>query len=206
MADELANRAVGILVAPGSSEADVAGVRQALRGVGARPIELVLEEGAGEEGQGERWSLEGVSADDVDGLVIPGGIAGADRLRASEAAVSLVREVFIAGKPVGSIGHGAWLLVEAGIAAGRTIAAAPAIRTGIVNAEGILAEEGIRVERGLVTARGSEDLAVFAARFVEALREHAEQKVFPEPRESRVDRVVEQSFPASDPAPGPSYL
>lgn len=200
MADQLADRTVGILVAPGSSEADVEAVRRALQGVRARPVALVLE---GEPDGGR--SLAGVTVDELDGLVVPGGIAGADRLRASDEAVSLVRQVFLAGKPVGSIGHGAWLLVEAGIAAGRTIAAAPGMRTGIVNSGGRLADEGVRGERCLVTARGSEDLAAFVGRLVQALREHAERKP-PESRESFVDRWSEQSFPASDPPPGPASV
>jgi protease I len=200
MADELANRVVGILVAPGSSEADVEAVRRALQGVGAKPLLLVLEG----EADGGR-SLSDASLDELDGVVIPGGIAGADRLRASDEAVALVRQAFLAGKPVGSVGHGAWLLVEAGIAAGRSIAAAPGMRTGIVNAGGTLAEEGVRGEHLLVTARGSEELAAFVGRLVEALREHAERKA-PESRDSFVDRLSEQSFPASDPPPGPAAL
>lgn len=205
MAGELSGRTVGILVAFGSSDADVEAIRQALRGVGARPFALALGDGWHADGWESR-PLEDVTAEELDGLVIPGGIVGADRLRSSDEAGWLVRETFLSGRPVGSIGHGAWLLVEAGIAAGRTIAAPPGTRTGLANAGGTLAAEGVRVEPGLVTARGSEELAQFVGRFVEALRGHVERKARPAERESMVDRVVEQSFPASDPAPGPSSL
>lgn len=206
MADELAKRTVGILVAPGSSEADVAAVRQALQGAGARVLALVVG-GAAEDDGWESRPLEAVTADELDGVVVPGGISGADRLRASDDAVALVREVFVAGKPVGSVGHGAWLLVESGIAAGRTVAAAAGIRTGLANAGGTLAAEGVRTDHLLVTARGSEELAAFVGSLVEALREHVErQRAQPVERESRMDRLIEQSFPASDPGPGPSYI
>lgn len=204
MTGELVGRTVGILVAPGSNDADVAAIGETLRGVGVRPVALRLD--GGPVGDRESRPVTDVTAEEFDGLVVPGGIAGADRLRSSDVACTLVRETFLAGRPVGSVGHGAWLLVEAGIAAGRTIAAAIGTRTGIANAGGTLAVEGIRAEPGLVTASGSEELAGFGMRFVEALRDHVAQKSRPSERESGVDRVVEQSFPASDPAPGPSYL
>jgi protease I len=206
MAGELSNRTVGILNAPGSSEVDIAAVGQALLGVGAHPVILDLE-GEGELRNGwERRPLADIAPGELDGVVVPGGIAGADELRASDRAVELVRQVFVDGKPVGTIGHGAWLLVEAGIAAGRTIAAAPGIRTGLENAGGTLAADGVRRERGLVTAAGSEHLADFVAHLFEELRFHVESGARAERREWGLDRVVEQSFPASDPAPGPSYL
>ena len=206
MAEELSDRTVGILNAPGSSEADVAAVGQALLGVGARPVILDLEGGAALRNGWERRPLADTTAGELDGVVVPGGIAGADRLRASDEAVTLIREVFLDGKPVATIGHGAWLLVESGIAAGRTVAAAPGLRTGLVNAGGTLAGEGVRRERGLVTAESSADLADFVGQLVEELRVLVERGGQPERREWGLDRVVEQSFPASDPAPGPSYL
>jgi protease I len=205
MAGELLDRTVGILNAPGASEADLSAVAQALLGVGAHPVILDLEGGEALSNGWERRPLAEASAEDLDGVVVPGGIAGADRLRGSDEAVALVRRVFLDRKPVGTIGHGAWLLVESGIAAGRTVAAAPAIRTGLLNAGGELAEERVRRERGLVTAAGSEDLADFVAQLVEELRVHVDG-ARAERREWGLDRVVEQSFPASDPAPGPSYL
>jgi protease I len=60
-------------------------------------------------------------ADDYDALVLPGGVGNPDQLRMNEDAVRFVRDFFDAGKPIGSICHGPWVLVEAGIVEGRTV-------------------------------------------------------------------------------------
>ena len=59
--------------------------------------------------------------DDYDGLVLPGGVANPDFLRADEDAVAFARAFFEAGKPVAAICHGPWTLVEAGVVEGRTL-------------------------------------------------------------------------------------
>ena len=56
------------------------------------------------------------SIDDYDGLIVPGGVGNPDQLRGDEAAVAFVRDFAAAGKPMGAICHGPWLLVEAGVA------------------------------------------------------------------------------------------
>src|SRR4051812_42184096 len=46
-----------------------------------------------------------------DGLVLPGGVANPDFLRADESAVAFVRAFFEQGKPVAAICHGPWTLI-----------------------------------------------------------------------------------------------
>ena len=58
------------------------------------------------------------SASDYDALIMPGGTVNADRLRMDDDVRRFVLEIFQAGKPVGAICHGPWLLVEADVAAG----------------------------------------------------------------------------------------
>src|SRR4051812_21272846 len=59
-----------------------------------------------------------VSADAYDGLVLPGGVASPASLRGGENAVSLVRSFGEQAKPIGSICHGPWTLVEADVVKG----------------------------------------------------------------------------------------
>ena len=58
-----------------------------------------------------------VAADDFDALVIPGGYAP-DKLRRSEAVLSLVRAFDEAGKPVAFICHAGWVPISAKIVKG----------------------------------------------------------------------------------------
>ncbi len=62
---------------------------------------------------------------DYDGLVLPGGVANPDFLRADGDAVRFVRTFFEAGKPVAAICHGPWTLVEADVVRGRTLTSFP---------------------------------------------------------------------------------
>jgi protease I len=117
------------------------------------------------------------SADDYDGLVLPGGVANPDVLRTDPDAVAFVRSFFEDGKPVASICHGAWTLVEADVVKGRTLTSWPSIRTDIENAGGAWVDEEVHTDRGLVTSRKPADLPAFNAKLVEEFAEgvHDEQ-------------------------------
>src|SRR3546814_1512238 len=65
-------------------------------------------------------TLDEVSPDDFDALILPGGVGNPDRLRMEKRAIELVRGFHAAGKPVAAICHGPWLLVEADIIKGKT--------------------------------------------------------------------------------------
>src|SRR2546423_14372361 len=60
-------------------------------------------------------TVEEASADNYDGLMLPGGVGNPDTLRMDENAVSFVRDFFEQGKPVAAICHAPWTLVEAGV-------------------------------------------------------------------------------------------
>jgi len=106
-----------------------------------------------------------VSVEDFDGLVLPGGVANPDALRTDEEAVAFVREFFQAGKPVASICHGPWTLIEADVVRGRMLTSWPSLRTDIRNAGGNWVDEQVVVctagPNALITSRKPDDLKAF---------------------------------------------
>lgn len=82
------------------------------------------------------------SADDYDGLVIPGGRAP-EYLRLNPAVLALVQAFDAAGKPIAAVCHGAQLLAAAGVLKGRRVSAYPACRPEVELAGGEYADIAI---------------------------------------------------------------
>lgn len=105
--------------------------------------------------------LDGARPEDFDALLLPGGVINPDMLRTLPAAVAFARAFFDAGKPVASICHGPWTLIEAGAAAGRRLTSWPSLRTDLRNAGAEWVDEQVVVDRGLVTSRKPDDIPHF---------------------------------------------
>jgi deglycase len=118
------------------------------------------------------------SADDYDGLVLPGGVANPDFLRADEDAVHFVRSFFEAGKPVAAICHAPWILIDAGVARGRSLTSYPSLKTDLENAGADWSDERVVVDEGLVTSRNPDHLPAFIEKAIEEIAEgaHAGQR------------------------------
>ena len=112
-------------------------------------------------------AVSDASADDYDGLVLPGGVANPDFLRADEDAVNFVRSFVEQAKPIGAICHGPWTLVEADVVKGRTLTSFPTLQTDIRNAGGNWVDEEVHVDEGLVSSRNPDDLPAFCDKIVE---------------------------------------
>jgi protease I len=122
--------------------------------------------------------IEEADASDYDALLIPGGVGNPDQLRADENVVQFTREFFEEGKPVASICHGPWVLVEAGVVKDRTVTSWPSLQTDIRNAGGNWVDEEVVVDEGLVTSRKPDDIPAFNRKMIEEFAEgvHARQR------------------------------
>lgn len=203
-AEQLSGRKVAFLATDGVEEQELAQPWEAVRCAGATPELVSIERGEiestahGEKGRSFTVDrvLGEVSPSDYDALVLPGGVKNPDRLRMNRDAVAFVRSFMEYDKPVAAICHGPWLLVEAGAVKGRTLTSYPSLHTDITNAGGDWVDRGVVVDQKLVTSRDTGDLPAFCSTLVSALSSAIEER--------SLDRMVEQTFPASDPLPGPS--
>jgi len=112
-------------------------------------------------------TVEEASPADYDALLVPGGVGNPDQLRADENAVNFVREFAESKKPMAVICHGPWVLVEAGVARGRTLTSWPSLQTDIRNAGGNWVDQEVVVDEGLVTSRKPDDIPAFNKKMIE---------------------------------------
>jgi protease I len=177
--NELAGQRVAVLATDGVEEVEYTTPRTALENAGARvelisiksePIQAMRHMDKSATYPVDRMVRDADPAD-YDGLLLPGGVANPDLLRMDPDAVRFVRAFFDAGKPIASICHGPWMLVEADIVRGRTVTSYPSLRTDIENAGGKRVDEEVHVEGGIVTSRHPGDLPAFCAKMIEELAE-----------------------------------
>lgn len=100
---------------------------------------------------------------DFDAVVLPGGVLNPDSLRRHAPAVQLIKAFVDAGKPVGAICHGPWLLVEADVLRGRTATCWPSIATDLRNAGAHIVDGPAVIDGTIVTSRKPEDVPEFVA-------------------------------------------
>jgi protease I len=185
VADELQGKTIAFLATDGVEQVEYTEPRKAVEQAGATAHLVSLKpgqiQGFNHLDKGDTFPVDKAvaeaSADDYDGLVLPGGVANPDFLRNNPGAVQFVRSFFEAGKPVAAICHGPWTLVEADVVRGRTLTSWPSIRTDLKNAGATWVDEEVHTDRGLVTSRKPDDLPAFNAKIVEEFAEgvHAEQ-------------------------------
>ena len=105
----------------------------------------------------------------VDAVVVPGGTVNADHIRTDEDAQSIVRGALDTDKVVAVICHGPWLLVNAGVANGRSLTSYSSLRLDLENAGATWKDEEVVVDDKLITSRNPDDLPAFVEAISEAL-------------------------------------
>jgi protease I len=180
VAGELKGKRVAIIATDGVEQVELVEPRKVVEEAGAEAELLSIEDGEIQAMNhdlepADMFSVDGLisnaSADDYDGLILPGGTVNADRLRIDDGVIAFVKEYFRSGKPVGVICHGPWTLVEADLVRGRTLTSYPSVRTDIRNAGGEAVDEEVVVDHGLVSSRNPDDLPAFCAKIVEEFAE-----------------------------------
>ena len=179
MAQSLSGKTVAVLATDGVELIELTEPVKALRDAGAA-VEIVSLKAGDFQGfnhltPGDKITADkavaGVDASAYSALMLPGGVANPDQLRADEDAVKFVRAFFDAGKPVAAICHAPWLLIEAGVVEGRTLTGYPSIRTDLRNAGATVVDEEVVVDDGLVTSRCPDDIPAFNAKMIEEFAE-----------------------------------
>lgn len=169
MKDKLNDMRVALLVTTGFEQVELTKPRQALQNAGATTDLVSPKEGTLRAWQIDDWgddfdvdvTLDEADPQQYDALVLPGGVMNPDYLRVNDKAVGFTKSFFDAGKPVASICHGPWTLIEAGVVQGRRMTSYHSIRTDLINAGANWVDEEAVVDGKLITSRNPDDIPAF---------------------------------------------
>ena len=117
--------------------------------------------------------LDEAKPEDFDALLLPGGVINPDALRIEPKAVAFVKAFFDAGKPVASICHGPWTIIETGAVRGRRMTSWPSLKNDLKNAGADWVDDEVIVDRNLVTSRKPADIPAFNAKMIELFSQPA---------------------------------
>src|SRR5215212_5908284 len=151
---KLDGKKIAFVATDGVEQVELTEPWDAVKNEGAQPELLSLDDGEIQAFQhldhGNKFDVDKKVADanpnDYAGLVLPGGVANPDFLRADDDVRSFVRSFFQAGKPVGAICHGPWTLIDAGVAKGLTLTSWPSLRTDLENAGATWIDQEVHVD------------------------------------------------------------
>ena len=110
-----------------------------------------------------------LKAKDFDAVVIPGGVAGPDRMRQHKEILSFVHAMDQGRKVVAAICHAAWVPTSAGIVKGRRMTSYASVRDDCLNAGAEWVDQECVVDGNFITSRFPDDLPAFCRAIVSVL-------------------------------------
>jgi protease I len=113
--------------------------------------------------------LEDADFQDYDGLILPGGVINPDSLRTNEDALSFIKNFIKAGKPVGAICHGPWLLINADAVKGKKVTSWPSIKQDLIHAGGQWVDKEVINDDNIITSRNPDDIPAFTREIIKHL-------------------------------------
>ena len=176
---QLDNKKIAILATHGFEQSELEVPRDRLRAAGATVHVVSLESGEIKGWDKKDWgrpvkvdkTLDQVSANDYDAIVLPGGQINPDLLRVEPKALAFIKDIFNQKKIVAAVCHAPWLLIETGIAKGRKMTSYKSIKTDVMNAGAKWEDSEVVVDNGVITSRNPGDLNAFSAKIIEEVRE-----------------------------------
>jgi protease I len=184
MAKALGGKRIAILCTHGVEQSELTEPREALEKAGAETD--LVSPAAGKiqamqhDEKGDKFDvdveLKSANPDDYDALVLPGGVANPDELRIIPEAVKFVRLFFDSRKPIASICHGPWMLVEADIAQDHTLTSWPSLRTDIRNAGGNWVDQEVVQDGQITTSRKPDDLPAFIREMLKSFVDNSQRR------------------------------
>lgn len=181
---DLTGKSIAIVATNGFEQSELEVPLQSLRDAGATVHVVSLAAGEIKGWDGDDWgqsvavdkTVDSVSADAYDAIVLPGGQINPDLLRVEPKVLDLIKAFWTQKKVVAAVCHAPWLLVETGIIKGRRVTSYPSVKTDVINAGGLWEDSEVVSDQGLVTSRKPDDLPAFCDKIAEEILEGLHNK------------------------------
>ena len=175
----LSGKTIAIVATNGFEQSELEVPLNTLRAAGATVHVVSLQAGEIKGWDKKDWgnsvpvdkTVDAVSADDYDAIVLPGGQINPDLLRVEPKVLDLIKAFWSQKKVVAAVCHAPWLLVETGIVKGRRVTSYPSVKTDVINAGGLWEDSEVVSDQGLVTSRKPDDLPAFCEKIAEEINE-----------------------------------
>mgnify|MGYP002713518224 FL=1 len=168
---ELNGKNIAIIATDGFEDSELTSPKDAVEQAGATTKVISTETGEIEGKKGAKVAVDAkttdATADEFDALILPGGTVNADAIRTDADAVALVKAFKDAGKPIGVICHGGWILTEADLIKDVKLTSVANVKTDLVNAGANWVDEEVVVDSGFISSRTPDDIPAFNAKLIE---------------------------------------
>jgi protease I len=170
----LEGRRIAVLATDGVEQIELAAPAKALREAGAE-VKIVSPQSGAIQGMDHDEKADVIPVDielkdarpeAFDALLLPGGVANPDKLRAILEAVKFVGAFVAADKPIAAICHGPWTLINAGGVKGKRMTSWPSLQQDLINAGALWSDEPVVTDRQLLTSRKPDDIPKFNAAMI----------------------------------------
>ena len=154
---ELNGKNIAIIATDGFEDVELTSPKDAVEQAGATTKVISTETGEIEGKKGAKVAVDAktadATADEFDALILPGGTVNADAIRTDADAVALVKAFKDAGKPIGVICHGGWILTEADLIKDVKLTSVANVKTDLINAGANWVDEEVVVDSGFISSR-----------------------------------------------------
>jgi 4-methyl-5(b-hydroxyethyl)-thiazole monophosphate biosynthesis len=158
-----------VLLAEGFEEVEFVTIVDILRRAGLAVTVVGLKAGPIDGSHGIKvmpdTSVESISGDQFDGVVLPGGYPGFVNLGNDERVLKLVREMSLSGKYLTAICGAPSVLSQAGVIEGKKVTIHPGVKDQLVT--GSYVDQRVVVDGRVVTSQGPGTAMEFSLKLVE---------------------------------------
>lgn len=157
----LHDRKIAILAIDGFDESQLFSPKKALEAAGAEVVIVSTHKGKIKAWSKDHWgksikvdtTLGECNSEEFDGLVIPGGEKNPETLLHDKNVANFVKDFVYDGKSIASICHGIRVLLDTGIAKGKTITSWSNLKNDVINSGAKWKDDEVVVYKGIITSR-----------------------------------------------------